>query len=508
MGKSRLALLILISLLLFSCATKPKHEIKIPKKEIEREKVQETARPQLKTPDFRIENEPLDPLSLKRVSVNVRAAPLRDILFVICKDAGLNLVIEKDVDPNLPTTVILQNVTLKDALDGVLSSTDYFYTIERNILTVKTRATKIFHLNVTPVIQQYGVDVGGDILGGVTGQLVAGAQATGTTQLKGSVTKSEKGDDTAYKFWDALEKTISNIIGQDGVFHVNRLTGTIMVSATKRALKLVEDYIESVKKVLSRQVTIEAKVIEVALTSGLKYGIDWSFLREWTHGSRRFTLGGGTTDFTSVVPGSSPSSGITFSFTSTTIRNFDLIIKALSEFGDIRTLSNPRISVVNGQPSLLTVGRNFTFISKAESSISTAVGGTPIITYTVETSNLLSGLMIGIVPYVNEEGEITLTITPIVSNLLGIETRTFGTTGSQTLIQLPTVDLRELSTIVRVKNEEIVVIGGLIKKEEKFVEHKTPVIGDLPLIGGLFKGKDKEEISTELVILLQPRIIR
>ncbi len=69
--------------------------------------------------DFRIATEDITPLKLKRVSVNARQTPLRDILLVLCRDAGLNLIIEKDVDPNVPVTLVLSNVTLKDALDAV-----------------------------------------------------------------------------------------------------------------------------------------------------------------------------------------------------------------------------------------------------------------------------------------------------------------------------------------------------------------------------------------------------
>lgn len=497
MGKSGWILICLSLLFLASCATSFKSEIEIPK--VEREVPKEVQKAETKPQDFVIENEPIDPLSLKRVSISVRNAPLRDILLVVCKDAGLNLIMEKDVDANIPITISLQNVTLRDALEGIISSAEYFYTIERNVLTVKAKGTRIFQLNVMPVLRRFSIDVGGDILGGVTT----------TAQLKGNVTKNETLDEAAYKIWDSVEKALTGLLSKDETFFINRLAGTIMVTASRKSLKKVDEYIENLRKTLSKQVTIEAKVVEVVLNSGFSYGIDWSFLRQWTHGSHTFTLQTQETGFSSFLPpGSNVSTGINFSFTSTTVRSFDFIIKALSQFGDIRTLSNPRISVLNGQPSLLTVGRNFSYISRAQSSLSTVQAGTPVLTYTIETSSLLSGLTLGIVPYIGEDGEIVLTITPILSNLLNIDTKTFGTAGSETMIQLPIVDLRELSTMVRVKDEEIVVIGGLIKKEERLTEYKTPVIGDLPLLGGLFRGRDRQEVNTELVILIQPRIMK
>lgn len=539
--------LILLSLLISCNNTSLKSDIEIPKIPLP-EKKPETPPSVTSKPDFRIENPQINPLTLKRISINVRATPLRDVLLVVARDAGLNLILEKDVDPNIPITMVLRNVTLQDALDAVIKSTDYFYKIERNVLTISATDTKIFHLNIFPVHQTYTTEVGGDILGGVTGQLTSSGGSTGSggggtvsTELKGNVSKTEKSDESAYKFWDSIEKALNSILtgkssfqsattttttasapaGQvtptnitqpsfqlpQEYFVINRLTGTVMVTATKRNMQKIEQYLNTIKTVMSRQVLIEAKVIEVSLSDSLKYGIDWSFLREWSHGTHNWSIGGSSTDFTSVIPSTSPYTDLRFSLTTTAIKDFSVIIKALSQFGDARTLSNPRINIMNGQTSLLTVGRNFTFISKAESNVTTAAGGTPVITYTVETSNLLSGLIIGIVPYIDDRGEISLTITPVISNLINIKEQTFGTTGAQTVIQLPTVDLRELSTTVKVKDGEVLIIGGLIKREESLTENKTPILGDIPIIGTLFKGQDRTKSNTELVILIQPRII-
>jgi len=544
-------LLIFLSLFLFifSCnSTNIKSEIQIPKIDLpKKETVVQTQKPK---PDFRIENEVINPLKIKKISINIRNAPLRDVLFVIAKDAGLNLIFDKDVDPEIPITLIIRDVTLQDALDSVISSTDYFYKIERNILKISAADTRIFHLNIIPLHQTYSTEVGGDILGGVTGQVTSSGGGTSgggatSTELKGNVSKTEKSDDSAYKFWDSIENALSSILGvqtqtqtrtqpplpqsipaqpQPGQmlpprtvfqpvmpaqenFVINRLTGTIMVTATKKNMHKVEQYLNTLKNVMGRQVLIEAKVIEVSLSDSLRYGIDWTFLREWSHGTHNWSIGGSTTDFTSVIPANTPFSDFRFSLTTTAIKDFSAVIKALSQFGDVRTLSNPRISIMNGQTSLLTVGRNFSFISKAESNVTTSGTGSPIVTYTVETSNLLSGLIIGIVPYIDDKGEISLTITPVISNLLGITEKTFGSAGAQTIIQLPTVDLRELSTTVKVKDGELVIIGGLIKREENLTENKTPILGDIPILGNLFKSHDRVQTNTELVILLQPRIV-
>lgn len=547
---------LLICNLFLSCNGRiTKNDIQIPK--IETQKLYEKS-PQIsqEKQEFRIENSPINPLELRRISINVRATPLKDVLYVISKDAGLNLILDKKVDPDIPITLILSNVTLQDALDSVIGSTDYFYKIERNMLKVSATDMRIFHLNILSVHQTYSTEIGGDILGGVTGQLAGGGGGGGSgsssADLKGNVFKREKSDDSTYKFWENIESALTSILGstiqtttrtqqtavqpqtgqtqtgqpQTGqtqtptqqvrnipnqpaneYFVINRLTGTIMVVATKRNMQKIEKYLENIKFVMNRQVLIEAKVIEVSLFESLRYGIDWRVISERVTKTIPWYVTGGTHDFIRAIPNNYPFSDINLTITTGSIRDLSIIIQALSEFGEVRTLSNPRVNIMNGQTSILTIGRNFSFISKAQSNVTTSGTNTPIITYTVETSNLLSGLMIGIVPYIDENGEISMTITPVISNLININERTYGSAGAQTLIQLPIVDLRELSTSVKVKDGEIIIIGGLIKKEENLSENKTPVFGDIPILGSLFKGQDKVNRNTELVILLQPRII-
>jgi len=164
---------------------------------------------------------------------------------------------------------------------------------------------------------------------------------------------------------------------------------------------------------------------------------------------------------------------------------------------------------MNGQTSLLSVGRNVNFISRVETTTTTAATGVlPTTTFTVETSGILSGIMIGIVPYISDTGEITMAITPIVSDLIRLEDKTLGKVGENIIqISLPTVDLRELSTTVRVKDGEMVIIGGLMQKKEVSEDSKVPLLGDIPLIGYLFRSRKRLDEKTELVIMLKPTIV-
>jgi MSHA type pilus biogenesis protein MshL len=408
------------------------------------------------------------------------------------------------------------------------------------MLFVKAHDTKVFEVGIPPVVQGYNVEVGGDIFGGVTGNIApsstggtggtgsSGTSGSTSTPIKGTISQTLKSDEATFKFWDSVENSITGLLGQGSVaspgqtakirtgeehFTVNRLTGTIIVTATRKNLERVEQFLTKIRKVMNRQVLIEAKVIEVTLAQGYQFGIDWNLTLNLA-GKWAGSVGLGTSGFSTVVPPTSPvfsiatgQGGVTRTFSAGTIESINIttLVNALEQQGDVRLLSNPRINMMNGQTAMLMVGRNTAYISSIEST--TLQGTNPVVTFTVGTSSVLSGITIGIVPFVNDVGEISLTITPILSELVQLDTKNIGSPLNQLQISLPTVDLRELSTTAKVRDGQVVVIGGLTARRERVKENQTPFLGKLPLLGGLFRSSDRGEISTELVIILQPVLL-
>lgn len=465
-------------------------------------------------PDFVPVSEELSPLKTRIVSVSARSTPLKDVLYVIAEATGLNLVMEKGVEPEIPVTLTLKNVSAEDALRTIFSSVDYFYSIKDNMLIVKAMDTKFFEFAQPSIIQDYTVDVGGDILGGGTSGTSTGTgTGTGTTNIKGNVTQRIQSDKDSFKLWDTVEKNISIMLGLTagdtrtptaGVsqlkphFSINRMTGTIMVTAGKKDIERIENYLAELKKILNRQVIIEARIVEVQLSEGLKYGIDWTAFDVNNLGQVTF----GTSRFTETV-GDLPHFNIGIARW-----DFTGLLKALQTQGEVRVLSNPRVNIMNGQTALLSAGRNVSFISRVETTTTSTTGTVPTTTFTVQTSSVLSGIIIGIVPKINEHGEISLTVTPIVSDLVSLTDRTIGKVGENTIqISLPTIDLRELSTTVKVKDNEMVIIGGLIQNRETLKDSQVPFLGKVPVVGYLFKSRDNMNEKTELVIMLKPKIV-
>lgn len=522
-------ILVLCAGMFFSCSRPTnislKREVQIPN-ELKQQPRGETPKPpEFKIPELVPVTQDVSPLKTRIVNVVARNTPLRDVLHVIADATSLNLIMEKGVNPEVPVTITLKNISAEEALNNILISSGYFYTIKENVLSVRAVDTRIFELGFLSVIQSYTIEVGGDIFGGVTGdisQAQGGTGGGGGTGMKGNITQNVKSDENAYKFWEAVEKSLGNIIGRSEAaqaggetneyFTINRVTGTIVVVATREHLERVEKYINTLKKIMSRQVLIEAKVIEITLSDGFKFGVDWTLVhRNLNVAGTRTTssVTAGASGFNTVAPTAIGGPVFTIGGTAPLFGQYGgltYVMNALEEQGELRVLSNPRISMMNGQTALLVVGRNESYLRKVETT--TTVGTTtPVTTFTTDTGSVLSGLTIGIVPYINEYGEISLTITPIIAERVSFETKTVGAIGSQTEIKLPTVDLRELSTTVKVKDGELIIIGGLIKKTEKLNDNQVPFLGNVPLIGYIFKSRDKTESRTELVIALQPTLL-
>jgi MSHA type pilus biogenesis protein MshL len=512
-------LIVLLSLFAGGCSSLDiKREVVIPEqsKEVIAER---PAAPQPATPDFVSVSEDVSPLKTRNVTIVARNTPLRDVLHVIAEATSLNLIMESGVNPDIPITLTLKNVSAYDALSNIFSSADYFYTVRQNMLTVKAVDTKVIELGHPAVIQNYSVDVGGDILGGATGSTSGGSKGATSSGIKGSITQNSKSDETAFKFWDSIEKALGNILGVSPTggtgqvnagtvpqsFTVNRLTGTLSITATKKNLERVEQFIGVVQKVINRQVMVEARIIEVTLSDDFQFGIDWTtlFNNATLFHNKLGSVSVGTNNFASVINSTSPyfQVGVTASqFTST--------LRALQTQGEVRVLSNPRVNIMNGQTALLSVGREVSFVSRVESQTTASSGAIPTTTFTVDTSSILSGIIIGIVPHINEFGEIALSITPIISDLVQLQDKTIGQVGdNQIQISLPTVDLRELSTTVKVRDGQMIIIGGLISKKENLTDNQVPLAGNIPIIGTLFKSRDKKESRSELVVLLRPVLV-
>jgi len=320
--------------------------------------------------------------------------------------------------------------------------------------------------------------------------------------------KSEKNERNNKQASKSKGKTVSyqktlNYKNKGIYYVIDKPLGIITVVAPRRLIAEIDNYFESLKEELYRQVVIEAKILEIKLDNESVTGIDWSDLLKNSSFSFKALFGNPVagTDYGILYP----TKGVKFlNQFQMAAKPFDLILNLLSEHGQVRVLSNPKLSLLNGQPALVTVGKRIDYLRQLVSDINTN-GNYPIITYDTIIDTVLSGLAFGVTANISSDDEVLLQVTPIISKLLGFKAVPVGDRGDA--VYLPTVELRELTTMARVKSGQILVIGGLISDVTEDSGNKVPLLGDVPVVGNAFKSTKKSTSKKELIVLLRPQIV-
>jgi len=412
-------------------------------------------------------------------------APIGDVIAAVTRDSEYNLSIESDIDLTRPVTVNLKNVTLEEALDMiVVNGAGYAWDLEANILRIKRFQERIYRLDHLDLIGETDIDVGGDMLGSG----VENAGVAGKYQIK--VKKPAGNSD----LWKAVETALEGMKSQEGLLRINPNAGVIYMSDTPRKVSAMVRFLDSLSESLSRQVFIEARIMEVVLSDENKYGIDW------TKVDGRFTDGHGALPDVFELGfnggGTLAKSGQS---------GFTALLDFLQTQGEVKILSNPHLMVMNRQSALLTVGRQLPYadIDGVDRDLETN-------TVTIGTSirRAILGLQLGITPQISSDGMITLHIVPTLTRIeqeVEIEVPTSGTT-TQT-ISNPVIDLQELATMVRVREGNAFVLAGLISKIRSLKDEGLPVLSKIPLLGALFSHVESKEENSELVIFITPYII-
>jgi general secretion pathway protein D/MSHA biogenesis protein MshL len=310
---------------------------------------------------------------------------------------------------------------------------------------------------------------------------------------------------------DQAAPRLANNTARDGSsFVIDKSVGLVTVTAKPNTLKIVDDYIANIKKHLYQQVSIEAKIIEVYLQDNSKIGIDWtSVLKDFNVNA---IVGFGNAG--QVYPYRSDNTGTyANTFVSRVVippLNFNVFLNALNEQGDTHVLANPKLTVLNGQPAIISVGKDIAYVKQVTSEIDSENDTT---TYTAEVGNVVQGIALGVMASVREGKKVVLHLTPIttdVENLTtdgSVATTTIGEGDNAIQLGLPQVKVREMSTMVEVLDGEMLVIGGLIDSIEGKSESFAPGLGKIPGVKYLFGVEEKKLQRRELVILLTPRLI-
>ncbi len=412
-------------------------------------------------------------VSSGNVTLDFKDADITNVLRILSYKSGVNIVAGKDVSG--PITIRLTDVPWEKALNVILRTYGYTYEREENIIRVTTTenlereelATEVFPLNYADAAN--------------------------------------------------VPAAIEEMLSDRGSVKFDQRANLIIVTDIPTNIYKIKQVIEKLD-MRTKQVNIEAKIIETTLDKDDKLGVNWTMQATATGAARPTTapfhrgITGGhlypdadTSAEAGDDAGAFPSGGKTafplalpsnFTFGTLSFTSFQAVLEMLKSRADTKIISNPRVTTLDNKEAKITVATTYN-IPTYERNDST--GNYEITGY--DEKEL--GVILSVTPQINPEGYIVVKIEPEVSAFSTWDT--FTTSGGT--IQAPRFTTRKASTQVMVKNGETIVIGGLIKEQVTDRVYKVPILGDIPILSLLFKKKEKEVDTTDLLFFITVNIV-
>ena len=457
--------------------------------------------------------EPEPPVEQEKYTVVVNEVPVKELLFALARDAKINV----DIHPRIAGLVTINAVdqTLTQLLERISRQVDLRYEFDQDNLIISPdepfiRTYKVGYLNlsretsgsVTVSTQIASASSGGGEGGG------GGGGNTSTTQIE---------SESNHQFWQNLSTGIASILNESGVASdaaangvvINPESGIVSVRATARQHDNVQRFIDLVLESVQRQVLIQATVVEVDLSDQYQAGIDWSLLDlSGTGFSISSTLLGGAAGLTGPPITSSALVLDYFNAGTRPGQEISAAITLLAEFGNTRVLSSPQIMVLNNHTAVLKVVENFVYFEvEQEISPGTVAGQQPQVATTTTARTIPVGLVMTVTPQISGDDSVTFNIRPTISSVTRTELDP-NPILTLTPNRIPVVRVREMESILKVNSRQIAILGGLMQDTSRNADRQTPGAADIPVLGELFKTKNRESLKTELVIFLRPIVVK
>jgi MSHA biogenesis protein MshL len=475
----------------------------------------------------------------ERFDIALVDAPAAQVFLQIGQGSRYQVLVAPEVEGRI--SLNLRQTTVTEALDTIKELYGYDYKILGDKVFVYSNAvsTRIFKINYLPGRRQGESDTrvsSAAFAGGGGGQgqgQQGGGSGSGNGSGSGSSGEALRTHDSAKvrtssdaDFWAEVKASLALVVGSGGGRSVvlNPSAGVVVVRAPGPELRQVEEYLKAIQVSIERQVMLEAKILEVSLTDDAKTGINWGAFGQVLNGARGGSLSigigqpgaliqptGPITDGSNItVPGASLNVdalgrgfyGLAFQAT-----NFAAMLNFLETQGDVHVLSSPRIATLNNQKALLKVGSDELYLTAVTSNQQTNTTGQTTSSPTLTFTPLFSGIVLDVTPQIDEAGNVMLHVHPSISLVSEREKiLNLGTLGN---FRLPLAGsaINETDAIVRVKDGQIVAIGGLMTQELRGDRTGLPVLSSLPLVGNLFGQKTRVNRKRELVILIKPTVI-
>ncbi len=437
------------------------------------------------------------------VSIDVENAPIDQVLKMIASQSGLNIVTSQNVSGTV--SVKLDNVSLERALDSILKINNYMYSKDGDIITIYTYAdaqqeerfanliTKVFTLDHTDVMDlrrallSMKTSRGKIELSPKSNQVIITDTPTKIKEMERALKLlDQKTVLKKYKLEfarasDLMERLTRLIPPEKGQVFVDERTNSVVVKATPVVLKDADELISG-WDVQHKQVLIEARLMEVNLDKTLQLGIRWEY-DNTTRSPQR--VGMDLKEDLSV----DLAKGTILNIGTLTSDEYNIILEALETSGDAEVLSAPRICVLDNEEANILVGSSEPYIITSED---------PVTGFVTESTEYIDvGIKLIVTPQIGENGYITMVIHPEVSKARRLPD----------VDNAVAIDTTQADTTMMVRDGETIVLGGLIKNKQETVLRKIPFLGDIPLLGLLFRSKEEETIKQELIVFITPHIL-
>jgi MSHA type pilus biogenesis protein MshL len=469
----------------------------------------------------------------KLYSFFARDANIQEVLLTFSKESDLNIIIDPELTGKV--TIDLKRATLQEALQAILFPLGWTYAIDGKFITIlrPQMETRLFTLNYLATRRTGKREIYANTGSGLQSSFTTtqqitisgGGTRTGYTELvsidemdlwkdvqrgleaiifgSGEEKNKENTSEAGKTTWARVDERGKKLV-------INKLSGVVWVTDYAHSLNKVASFLETVEGSSQRQVTIQAKIMEVLLTDEHKEGINWRRIQElprsinlsWGLTDKAGTTGfpGGidnTTSGTIPTPGTFKINPFGGTFAIGALGAEVLlsdIVQAISEQGTLKILSSPTISTLNNQKAIIRVANQDVFF------ITGAVATESTVTQTVQPMTIDIGIILDVTPQVAEDGTIMMNIHPSITEKTGEKASPDGKT------TFPLVSVRETDTTVRVKDGQTIIIAGLMQEKTDGTSIGVPFLKDLPLMGTLFRYKSETKRTVELVIMITPTV--
>lgn len=450
--------------------------------------------------------EPEPAVEQAKYTVVVNEVPVKEILFALARDAKINVDIHPDIDGMVTINAVDQS--LPQILDRIARQVKLRYEFKDNNLIISpdlpfVRSYNIGYLNLTRTTT-----------GTVTvSTQIASASSGASGGAAGSNTSTTTIDsESNSNFWENLKLSITSIIAGSAsattdAVTINAESGVVSVSATASQHEQIQALIDQILESATRQVLVQATVVEVDLSDQFQAGIDWSAIDlSGTGFSVTSSLLGGSPGLNGP-PITSSSFVLDYANPDSSGQKLSAAVSLLSEFGNTRVLSSPQIMVLNNHTAVLKVVENFVYFEVAqELTPSTTPGGQPTVATTTTARTVPVGLVLTVTPQISKDSSVTFNVRPTISSV--IRTENDPNPNLTTPNRIPVIRVREMESILKVNSNQVAVLGGLMQDTLRNKDKETPFAAKIPLLGNLFKTRSQESLKTELVIFLRPVVIQ